>query len=129
MDGRATLIRRSMVLTVALTRGYLWFRPNADLDVAGYNVHHFFTGALLMSAAGMTASLDLGPRARAACAVVFGMGLALALDEWVYLIVTDGTNAAYWTAPSVLGAAGALACAWIWLLFGPRVRLETAAAG
>ena len=97
MDGRATLIRRSMVLTFALTRAWLWFRPNADFNVGAYNIHHLFTGALVMSAAGMVASLDLQPRSRDACAAIFGVGLALTLDEWIYLIVTDGTNASYWT--------------------------------
>lgn len=118
-----------MALTVALTRAYLWFRPNADFTVGAYNIHHLFTGALLMSAAGMAASLDLQPQARDACAAVFGMGLALTLDEWLYLIVTDGTNAAYWTAPSVLGAIGAIACAWMWLFFAPRLRRKSGGAG
>lgn len=120
MDGRATLIRHSMLLTVALTRAYLWFRPNADLNVGAYNIHHLFTGALLMSAAGLAASLELRPRARDACAVAFGIGLALTLDEWVYLIGTDGTNAMYWSTPSVAGAIVAIAGAWVCLYFGAR---------
>jgi hypothetical protein len=117
MDGRATLIRRSMLLTVAVMRAYLWFCPNADLNVGAYNIHHLFTGALLMSAAGIAASLDLRRAARDACAVAFGIGLALTLDEWVYLIVTDGTNAMYWSTPSVIGAIVAIAAAWVCLSF------------
>ena len=27
--------------------------------------------------------------------VAYGIGVGLALDEWVYLIATDGTNASY----------------------------------
>jgi hypothetical protein len=112
MDGRATLIRRSMILTVAVTRACLWFRPNADFNVGPYNIHHLFTGALLMSAAGIAASLDLRRPARDVCAVAFGIGLALTLDEWIYLIVTDGSNAMYWSPPSVIGAVIAIGGAW-----------------
>ena len=57
-----------------------------------------------MSAAGMAATASgLGARAKDTCAALFGIGLALTLDEWIYLIVTDGTNASYWSTPSVVG--------------------------
>jgi hypothetical protein len=36
-------------------------------------------------------------------AVVFAAGLSLALDEWVYLIATDGTNASYLLPVSLRG--------------------------
>jgi hypothetical protein len=125
MDGRATLIRRSMLLTVAVTRAYLWFRPNADFNVGPHNIHHLFTGALLMSAAGIAASLDLRRPARDATAVAFGIGLALTLDEWIYLIVTDGTNAMYWSTPSVVGAAIAITGAWACLVSRGQVSVPT----
>jgi hypothetical protein len=124
MDGRAALVRRSMILTVAVTRAYLWFRPDADFNVGAYNIHHLFTGALLMSAAGIAATLDLRRPARDACAVAFGIGLALTLDEWVYLIVTDGTNAMYWSTPSVVGAVVAIAGAWVCLYFAARATAD-----
>jgi hypothetical protein len=95
-----------------VTRACLWFRPNADFNVGPYNIHHLFTGALLMSAAGIAASLDLRRPARDVCAVAFGIGLALTLDEWIYLIVTDGSNAMYWSPPSVIGAVIAIGGAW-----------------
>jgi hypothetical protein len=121
MDGRATILRHALLLTFAVTRASLWFRPNADFNVGAYNVHHLFTGVLLMAAAGMaSASAGLRPRARDACAAVFGAGLALTLDEWIYLIVTDGTNASYWTAPSVVGGTAFVAVAWVWLYVAAR---------
>ena len=36
-------------------------------------------------------------------AMVFGAGLGMALDEWVYLIATDGTNASYMLPVSLWG--------------------------
>jgi hypothetical protein len=38
-------------------------------------------------------------------AVVFGVGLSMALDEWVYLITTDGSNASYLLPISFWGGA------------------------
>ncbi len=49
-----------------------------------------------------------------AAVVGFGVGLALALDEWVYLIATDGSNAAYLLPGSLIPGAAmvAPACAY-----------------
>jgi len=112
MEGRAAIVCRWMLAAFALTRLSLWFRPNADFNVGPYNIHHLFTGVLIMAAAGMAATAPgLGTRARDGCAAGFGVGLALALDEWIYLIVTDGTNASYWTTASVAGGAAAVGLA------------------
>ena len=53
-----------------------------------------------------------------AAVALFGVGLALALDEWLYLIVTDGTNASYLLPVSFWGglAAVSLAVAFTLLL-------------
>lgn len=47
--------------------------------------------------------------------VGFGIGLSLALDEWVYLIVTDGSNASYLLPVSFWGGIMmvGLACLFI----------------
>ena len=44
--------------------------------------------------------------------IAFGIGLGMALDEWVYLIATDGTNASYLLPVSFWGGVivVALAC-------------------
>jgi hypothetical protein len=44
--------------------------------------------------------------------VVFGAGLGMALDEWIYLIATDGSNASYLLPVSLYGSVVvvALAC-------------------
>ena len=103
---------RWLLAAFAVTRLSLWFRPNADVNVGPYNIHHLFTGVLIMAAAGIAATAPtLGSRARDGCAALFGVGLALTLDEWIYLIVTDGTNASYWTTPSVAGGFTAVGLA------------------
>ena len=93
---RAKLVVAALVVTFVVTRAMLTMSPNSDFDVAEYNIHHLFTGLLLITAGGIPLALFAG-RSRTldlAC-VAFGAGLALALDEWVYLIATDGSNASY----------------------------------
>jgi hypothetical protein len=80
--------------------------------VAGYNIHHLFTGLLIVTACGIP--LVLGVRSVKLAEWLtagFGVGLSLALDEWVYLIATDGSNTSYlvpvsfWGGVIVVGGA------------------------
>ena len=98
----------------------LHLSPNSDLDIAGYNVHHLFTGLVLIVAGGIPLALfPAASRPLDLAAVVFGAGLALALDEWVYLIATDGSNASYLLPVSLRGGIVmvALAVAYIGVLY------------
>ncbi len=98
------LLLGALAATFTILRGMLWLDPNADFDVAGHNVHHLFTGLLLITAGGVPLALFRGSTRRLDIAlIVFGVGLAMALDEWLYLIVTDGSNASYWLPVSFWG--------------------------
>lgn len=108
-----------MTTTFVVLRAALYFSPDSDFNVASYNIHHLFTGLLLIGVGGIPLALFSGAgRLRLAALLVFGAGLAMALDEWVYLIVTDGSNASYllpvsfWGGVAMLG----LACAYIVVL-------------
>lgn len=86
----------AFVTTFVGMRTWLWVTPNADFDIAGYNIHHLFTGVLLL--VGSMLPLALGAaagRPATLATLVAGGGLSLVVDEWVYLIATDGTNASY----------------------------------
>lgn len=114
---RAKLILGSVLGTFIVVRLALWRSPDSDFDIAGYNIHHLFTGVLLSAAAGIPLVLRSG-RSRAldlAC-VVFGAGLALALDEVVYLIATDGSNASYLLPVSFWGGMVVVGLGVIWLI-------------
>lgn len=101
---RAKLVIASLIVTFVVTRVMLTMSPNSDFDVAGYNIHHLFTGLLLITAGGIPLALFPGRSlALDAASVAFGAGLALALDEWVYLIATDGSNASYLLPVSLKG--------------------------
>lgn len=102
---RARLVLTGMIATFVAVRVFLYFAPNADFNVGRYNVHHLFTGLIVMAATGIAlAVLERDCRLFNAITAGFGAGLGLALDELVYLIATDGSNAAYWLSVSVWGA-------------------------
>jgi len=110
-----------MVLTFVALRIWLGFTPNADFDVAGYNIHHLFTGIVLVTACAIPLILRSSrDRLRSLLLVGFGVGLALVLDEWVYLIVTDGSNASYLLPVSFRGGAIAIALAAVYAILVGR---------
>lgn len=114
----AGLLLLSLAGSFALLRAWLWLNPDADVTLGGYNIHHLYTGLLLILGGGVPLALlgRDGPGRRLAL-VVFGSGLAMALDEWVYLIATDGSNAAYLLPVSFWGGVAmiGLACAYVLL--------------
>lgn len=116
---RANLLLVTLVVTFAVIRLYLSFSPDSDFNLGPYNVHHLFTGLLLITFCGIPVILFKGrSRILDAATVGFGIGLSLALDEWVYLITTDGSNASYLLPISFWGGVvmTALACLYIGIL-------------
>jgi hypothetical protein len=113
---RARLILASLLLTFLIVRLALSRSPDSDFDIAGYNIHHLFTGLLIAAAAGIPLILRAG-RSRGldlAC-VLFGGGLSLALDEVVYLIATDGSNASYLLPVSFWGGVVVVGLGALWI--------------
>lgn len=114
---RARLVLASLLLTFVAVRLALWRSPDSDFDLAGYNIHHLFTGVLMMTAGGLPLVLRAGrSRGLDVACVVFGAGLALALDEVVYLIATDGSNASYLLPVSFWGAVIVVGAGVLWLV-------------
>jgi len=112
---RMGLVLGALIVPFVLLRLWLSATPDADFDVAGYNIHHLFTGLLLITIGGLPLALFRGTsRWLDGAAVVFGVGLSLALDEWVYLIATDGSNASYLLPVSFWGGLVMIALACIY---------------
>jgi len=119
---RGTTLAVAMAATFAIMRTYLHASPDTDLNVAGYNIHHLFTGVLLLTAGGVAAVvLPVAHRCARAAVAIFGAGLALVLDEWLYLIVTDGTNASYLLPVSFWGGLAAVSLAVVYAVVLSRV--------
>ena len=104
--GPGRVLAGSMLLTFAALRAWLHVMPDTDLNVGPYNIHHLFTGVLILTVCGIPAVLNgtAGPGGRLLL-TGFGVGLSMVLDEWVYLIVTGGSNAEYVGMPSLAGGA------------------------
>jgi len=124
---RAWLLLISLAATFVIVRAALSFRPNADFTVGGYNIHHLFTGVLLVTLCSIPLVLsNAKSRMADAAKIGFGIGLSLVLDEWVYLIATDGSNASYLLRVSWVGGAFmvGLACCYVGVLlaFGKRAK-------
>lgn len=119
-----------MWLTFLGQRCYLHFgNANADLFVAGYNVHHLFLGALIEISAAMVLVFGVRPDPlRRLAEVALGAGSAMVLDEVVYLITTDGSNAAYLLPISLWGAVVLMGLATAMLLALYRLARRRAGA-
>lgn len=114
---RARILLASLVVTFVATRISLHISPDSDFNVGAYNIHHLFTGLLLVNFCGIPLALfKHQSRVLDAATVGFGAGLALALDEWVYLIATDGTNASYLLPVSFWGGILMVGLACLYLL-------------
>jgi hypothetical protein len=108
----ALLFVGALVLTFAGLRIWLNITPNADFDVFGYNIHHLFTGVLIVTASAIPLAIGVAPgRARDVLVGAAGVGFSLILDEWVYLITTPGTNADYLLPISFRGGVAMIAIA------------------
>lgn len=110
----------SMVLTFVIIRSYLSIYPNADLDLFGYNIHHLYSGFLLVLISSIPLVLcNLSNRISNLATLVFGIGLSLVLDEWIYLIATDGSNSSYLLPISFWGGVimVSLTCIYILILY------------
>src|SRR5688572_27152481 len=108
----------AMIGTVAVLRAWLFITPNADFTIRGVNIHHLFSGVLLTVVAAIPLALassgGILRRLQVAC---LGIGLGLMLDEWVYLVMTDGSNASYLLPVSGWGALIALGLASLYTVY------------
>jgi hypothetical protein len=111
---RVVIILLSILITTVTLRVYLHLFPGTNLDIGSYNIHHLFTGLLLIAIGGLPLVFFAGNnKILNLASVVFGAGISMAFDEWVYLIATDGSDASYLLPVSLWGAV-----VMISLLFG-----------
>lgn len=111
---KALLLLSSLWLTLLILRGYLYFYPGTNLNFGQYNIHHLFTGIVMVVVAAVPLGLNgcgggdgrgkLNENLSSILVILLGIGASLVLDEWVYLIATDGSDSAYWLPVSVIGA-------------------------
>ncbi len=102
----------SLLLTLLLTRIILHLFPGINADLGNYNIHHIFPGSILLIIATILLLANIKNKMSIMLA---GVGSSLILDEIIYLIITDGSDRAYITSPSLLGSLAFHAIALIML--------------
>lgn len=89
----------SFLLTFIGARLFSYLAPQFYIEWApGLHVHHFTYGFFILAVAGYLALVHHGPRANYWIAMLFGMGLGLAMDElgmWLRLREDDITRWGY----------------------------------
>jgi hypothetical protein len=74
--------------TFIATRALVYFAPQLFVNLGGTHVHHLTWGIILLALTGWLALLIEAPRWRPRIAALYGVGLALAFDEfgmWLHL--------------------------------------------
>ena len=100
------LILLPLLATFIGQRLYLHLvNPDSDLFIRGHNIHHLFIGALLaIPAAFIIAFVPHSSLLRWVALAALGAGSAMVLDQIVFLVTTDGSNASYLKPISLWGA-------------------------
>ena len=98
---RLSVFITSLLFTIVLLRVFLSISPSTNLHFFGYNIHHLFIGAFLIV---ITLILFLFDIINKFTIMLAGISSALVLDEIIYLIATDGSDASYLTLTSLWGA-------------------------
>ena len=115
---RTLIILTALIGTFLTLRGYLFLYPDSDFNIAGYNIHHLYSGIVIMMIGGIPLAIFQGSgRLLDLAAALFGVGLSMALDEWVYLVVTDGSNTSYLLPVSFWGGMIMVASASVYTVF------------
>src|SRR3989338_3262351 len=91
----------SLLITFFLTRFFLYLFPDVNLNIGKYNIHHLFVGVVLLII--VIVLLVVGIKTKSVF-VIGGVGAALALDQIVFLITTDGGDITYLGNISFWGA-------------------------
>lgn len=112
VQSRYAIFITTLLFSFALTRAYLHWSPYIDVKIFGFVVHHLFFGVLLMMGAGVPlVILETQERINRLLVFLFAFGLMLALDEFIFLIVTSGSDAEYIQPASLIGACVCIAVA------------------
>lgn len=111
----------SMVVTFLITRLNLHLRGVWHIHIKGHILRHLFTGTFLVIPAGFMLAFGLHHQwSMILTLIIFGIGSSLILDEIVYLMATNRTDADYTSKRSLQGAmwfmlAGIIALLLIYL--------------
>ena len=108
------VITRIIVRMIRSGRG-----PFKNNSVGGVHIHHVVPGIILMIIGGLVAIGGVGPGWDNTAGVVFGMGLALVLDEFALILHLQDV---YWEEEGRLSVDAVFVLAGVMMLLLVRVR-------
>ncbi|MCW1296433.1 MAG: hypothetical protein OH319_02000 [Candidatus Parvarchaeota archaeon] len=82
----------SLFISFAAARTFVLLFPNINLIWRGYHIHHFFLGIFIIILSGGLTLHYHGKHFTRLCAVLYGIGLGIIIDE-IGLLITLGN---YW---------------------------------
>lgn len=94
-----SLFSIAIIATIIVVRASLFFRPNINVFIGKYNVHHLYTGAVLLV---FDTLFLIAGTVNAFTVILAGVATALILDELGYLVTTNGADSEYFTRKSYL---------------------------
>ncbi len=112
-----------MLVTFTGQRLYLHLVRVQHIHAGGYLVHHLFSGALIVVLAAFILAFGTGNRVVAHLThAALGAGSAMVLDEIIYLVATQASDADYVSALSFWGAFILMTLAVVFLVFLYKLR-------
>ncbi len=80
------------LLTIVITRLFLYFNPIASPTVEGFRLHHYMYGIVFVIIGVVIPNL-----------IIYAIGLGLFVDELTYLLINGRTHEDNYSAISILG--------------------------
>lgn len=108
------------ILTFAAARLIVYFLPGVYLSVKEIHIHHFSYGIFILAIVGFLALNDVHHRKRRVYGSLYGVGLALAMDEFgIWISLNDN----YWVRHSYDAALLTIAILALFVYFDNFWRL------
>jgi hypothetical protein len=87
----------SFLWTFIVSRLIVYNFPDLFINARGTHIHHYAYGILILAVVGFASLHDLNQRAKRISAILYGIGLGLALDEFgMWIMLNDN----YWVRRS-----------------------------
>src|SRR3989344_4245268 len=88
----------SLIITLFISRIFLYFFPNVNISFFSYTIHHFYVGVFILL---LLLPFLLIKKLNKPRSILLGISLGLILDEFFFLVFTRGADLDYTT--SLLG--------------------------
>lgn len=94
---KSTLFFILFIVTILITRLSVFLVPEVNITFVGIVIHHFWFGVVLLLC------VLFIPEKHSARIFLYGVGSGFFVDQLVFILLGAGTDAEYWSLPSVMG--------------------------